>query len=89
MPINAMVLMEGTGDTEDEIMKEIPLDYESRKYIHVTANNVIKTYHSETKEETVTVKKYPMKRCAKSIMESEYEKQFYETRMKKSYFYCA
>ena len=72
MPIVSMILMEGTGNKEDEIMKEIPLDDASRKYIHVTANNIIKTYESD--KEKVTIKKYPMQKCLKSNMKSEYEK---------------
>ena len=73
--------MQGSGATEDEIMKELPLDKESRKYIHVSLDNIIKTYHPETEEETVTINKYPIEKCSSSIMRSEYEKNFFENRM--------
>ena len=76
MSIPSMVLLEGTRDTEGDIFKKIALDYESRKYIHVSVNNVIKTYDNETKEETVTVNKYPMELCSLDIMKSEYEIMF-------------
>ena len=87
MPIPSMILLEGNGISEEEIVKEIPMDWESRKYIHVTANNIRKTYEGE--KEIVKTIKFPMNRCEKDEMNSEYEKQFYEERMKKSYYYCA
>ncbi len=87
MPIVSMILLEGNGNKEDEIIKEIPLDDKSKKYIHVTANNIIKTYESE--KEKITIKKYPMEKCLKSNMKSEYEKQFYDLRMETSHYYCA
>ena len=54
--------MEGSGDNEDEIIKELPINAESSKYFTVTANNIIKTYNKAGKE-TVTVKKYPLEKC--------------------------
>ena len=59
MSLIAITLLEGTGDTEDDIIKEIPLDYDSRKYVHVKMNNIIKKFDSAgvmTKYEY----KYPM-----------------------------
>ena len=81
--------MEGTGLIEDQIIAELPLDRESRKYIHVTINNIIKKYDQYDKM-TKKVIKYPMELCSKEVMStSEYRKKFYESRMKNSFFYCA
>ena len=81
MSLPSIILMKGEGANEDEIMKELPLDKESRKYIHVSLDNIIKTYHPETNEETVTVNTYPIEKCSSSIMRSTYEKKFFEHRM--------
>ena len=70
-------------------MKLIPLDLESRRYIHVTANNIIYNYDHQKEKEIWITKKYPMERCSKTIMKSEYEKEFYEEMMKDSFYYCA
>ena len=67
MSIPSVILMEGTGDTEDEIMKQLPLDRDSRQYIHVTALNIIKSYDEQDKE-SVTVEKYPLEKCSRKMM---------------------
>ena len=70
-------------------MKELPLDRESRQYIHVTLHNIIKSYDPLTGEEKETVMPYPMERCSEKLMKSEYEKKFFKNRMQKSHYYCA
>ena len=59
MSLITINLLTGTGDTEDDIVTEIPLDYDTRRYIHVSMNNIIKTYDSAGVE-TKTENKYPM-----------------------------
>ena len=36
MSIPSIILMQGSGESEDEIMKILPLDRDSRQYIHVS-----------------------------------------------------
>ena len=67
MSLLAITLMEGTGLIEEEMVAELPLDQESRKYIHVTINNIIKKYDKDNIM-TKKVIKYPMELCSKEIM---------------------
>ena len=88
MSIPLVVLMEGSGNTEDEIMKQLPLDRDSRQYIHVTVLNIIKTYDKQ-ENESVAVEKYPLEKCSRKMMETPYELEFYNSRMVGSHYYCA
>ena len=76
MSVPMVILMEGKGNTEDDLMTMLSLEGDTRKYIRVTANNIIKTYDKDGKE-TVTVKKYPMVKCTMKLFRTDYERKFY------------
>ena len=88
MSVPTVVLMEGKGNSEEDLMTQLSLDGDTRKYIRVTANNIIKTYDEDGKE-TVIVKKYPMVKCTTKLFRTDYEKKFYKQRVDGSYYFCA
>ena len=71
------------GGSEDPF-RTIELNEESRKYIHVRANNIIKTYvHGE---EIKIPTYYDVVRCSDEFMTTEFEKNF--TAASSTFDYC-
>ena len=57
-----IVMMSSQGDNPDEsVFKYIPLNRESRKYIHIKLKNVIKNYNRGKLQKTVN--EYQLKLC--------------------------
>ena len=44
-----MLTINSSGETKDSIYDNIPIDYSSRKYIHVKVNNIIDEYDKDGK----------------------------------------
>ena len=56
----------------------VDLDEESRKYIHIRANNVKKVY--DNGEVTTIEHHYPLQKCDQSLFTTALEKFIYENR---------
>ena len=74
------------GGSEDPY-KTIELDRESRKYIHVKVNNIVKKYTSDG-EMIQTSTKYDVTRCTDGFFDStDFEKSYFHNE-KDTFNYC-
>jgi len=71
------------GGSEDPF-QTVELNEESRKYIHVRVNNIIKTYIQG--DEIKIPNYYDVVRCSNEFMTSDFEKNF--TAASGSFDYC-
>ena len=61
----------------DDPEKNFVLTQQTKRYMHVNINQIIKTYDQLGKE-TVTVNKVPVGVCPEERFVSDYEKKFYK-----------
>ena len=61
----------------DDRFESIELNEESKKYIHVQVNNIVKTYDSNSVM-TKTINKYNLTRCSENFFtKTDFEEEFY------------
>lgn len=93
MNIPMVVLQTSTGDDADAgiFSGTLPIDYESRRYIHVTIKNIIKEYDDEGVLTTHKVSSDLEKCSSKHLSNTEYEKTFLANQIngRNENYYCA